>query len=190
MPSEKPERIRWAVEVISVQPREKILEIGCGNGHAIELICKQLATGNIVGIDRSTKAIHRAEANNQECVNSGKAQFYNTTLADLQLDERFDKIFAINVNVFWTGPERELAALQPLMDKGGRLYLFYDPPTAGKLEKVIENAKKHLEAEKFTIVDVIQKRLPSNHSVCIIAKNERSGHVHPQHASPVGLPDA
>jgi trans-aconitate methyltransferase len=170
MSSEKPERIRWAVEVLSAQPKEKILEIGCGNGHAVELICKQLTTGKIVGIDRSAKAIHTAEANNPRCVNSGKAQFLNAALAEIKLNERFDKIFAVNVNVFWTRPEREIAALRPLMNKRSRLYLFYDSPSASQLEKVIENGKKHLEAEKFEIVDALRKRLTSNYSVCIMAK--------------------
>jgi SAM-dependent methyltransferase len=174
MSTEKPERITWAVEVLSVQPKEKILEIGCANGHAIELICKQLTTGKIVGIDRSARAIRTAEANNQPCVDSGKAQFFNAALAGIHLNEMFDKIFAININVFWTGPKQEIVILHGLMNKRSRLYLFYDPPSSDQLEKVTENCTKYLEAEKFEIIEVLRKRLTSNYSVCIMAKKKNA----------------
>ena len=153
-----------------MQPNENILEIGCGNGHAVELICKQLTTGKIIAIDRSAKAIRAAEANNQQCVNSGKVQFRNTALAEIKRNEMFDKIFAINVNVFWTGPEKEIAILNTLMSRNSRLYLFYDPPSSGQPEKAIENCKKHLKEEELEIVDVLRKRLTLNYGVCIMAK--------------------
>lgn len=170
MSAEKPERIKWAVEVLSVRPQEKILEIGCGNGHAVELICKQLSTGKIVGVDRSAKAIRTAEANNRSCIIAGKAEFLNITVARLKLQERFDKIFAINVNVFWTGPRGEIAALGTLMSSSSRLYLFYELPSLSQLEKVIKNATQHLSDQDFEILDVLRKSLTSNDVVCIIAK--------------------
>jgi protein-L-isoaspartate O-methyltransferase len=170
MPDKKPERIRWAIEVLSVRPDETILEIGCGNGHAVELICQHLTTGRIVGIDRSSTAVRTAEANNQQCINAGRARFLNAQLSELHLNERFEKIFAVNVNLFWTGPRLQLAALHFLKKEGGHLYLFYEPPSASQLEKILQNARKNLEAENFEIVDVLRKRLSASDGICIVAK--------------------
>lgn len=170
MSSEKPERIRWAVEELSIQPKDKILEIGCGNGHAVALICQQLSAGVIVGMDRSPKAIRAAETNNRDCISAGKAQFLNITFAEMQSNERFDKIFAVNVNIFWTGSEREIALLHMLMHTNSRLYLFYEPPSSSQLEKIVESCKQHLNEANFEIVDVLRKRLTSNDGACIIAK--------------------
>lgn len=172
MSSDKPERIRWAVEVLSVQPQEKILEIGCGNGHAVELICNQLSSGKIIGIDRSAKALRTAEINNRGCIDAGKAELINIDIASLKLKEVFDKIFAINVNVFWTGLNGEIAALSTLMSSSSRLYLFYEPPSLSQLEKVVKNATQYLRDQKFEILDVLRKPLTSNEGVCIIAKRE------------------
>jgi tRNA A58 N-methylase Trm61 len=169
MSVKKPERIRWAVEVLSVQPDENVLEIGCGGGHAVELICTQLTIGKIIGIDRSSKAVSLAESNIRSCLSSLKAQLINIDLAELQIIETFDKIFAINVNVFWTGPEKEIAVLRTLMNKSSQLYLFYEPPSVSQLEKIIENCQKHFEG-KLEIVDILRKRLSSNYGVCVIAK--------------------
>jgi hypothetical protein len=88
----------------------------------------------------------------------------------MKLNEMFDKIFAVNVNVFWTGPEREIATLNTFMNKSSRLYLFYEPPSSSQLEKAVRNCQQHLKDGKFEIVDVLKQRLSSNYGVCIIAK--------------------
>jgi tRNA A58 N-methylase Trm61 len=173
MSSNKPERVSWAVEVLSVQPDEKILEIGCGRGQAVELICKQLRTGKIVGIDRSAKAITAAESNNRDCIDSMKAQLINIALAELKLKEFFDKIFAVNVNAFWTGPEKEIAVLRSLMNKRSQLYLFYEPPSVSQLEKIIESCQRQFEGE-LEIVQVLRKRLSLNRGVCIMAQKSNA----------------
>ena len=45
-----PPRIRWAVELMDVQPADQVLEIGCGPGAGAELICARLETGRLFAI--------------------------------------------------------------------------------------------------------------------------------------------
>lgn len=66
----KPERTIWAVDVLSVKPDDKFLEIGCGRGYAVELISNQLRNGRITGVDRSSKAITAACVNNRQNIES------------------------------------------------------------------------------------------------------------------------
>ena len=88
-----PVRIRWAVEALSVAPADRILEIGCGPGHAVSLICPKLAGGTIAAIDRSPVQVNLAARNNAESIAAGKATFHNAALTDAALDgARFDKI--------------------------------------------------------------------------------------------------
>lgn len=47
----------------------------------------------------------------------------------LALPGSFDAAFAVNVNLFWTGPaDLELAVLARVLRPGGRLHLLYDSP--------------------------------------------------------------
>ncbi|WP_331766646.1 hypothetical protein [Embleya sp. NBC_00896] len=51
---EVPERLRWTVRLAGVRPDDQVLEIGCGRGVAIALVCELLgAQGRVVGLDRS-----------------------------------------------------------------------------------------------------------------------------------------
>jgi SAM-dependent methyltransferase len=127
-----PERVRWAVQTLAPGPDDQLLEIGCGPGVAVSLICERLVGGRIVAIDRSATAIGRAARRNAEHVRAGKAVLRTVALEHLRPAdvlggrERFDKVLAMNVNLFWVrSPARELDLVRQLLGPGGGLYLFY-----------------------------------------------------------------
>ncbi|MFI6318123.1 SAM-dependent methyltransferase [Nonomuraea sp. NPDC050556] len=124
-----PARLSWAVEVLQPRPGEQILELGCGNGVAVQLVCDSGAT--VTAVDRSATAIAAATARN-----AGRARLIHGTLADV--DGVYDKVFAVNVNLFWVrSPAPELRLLDDLLARDGELYLFYEPPADRPLgEKV------------------------------------------------------
>lgn len=125
-----PERVRWAVETLDVQPGDRVLEIGCGSGGSAALICERLAAGEMLAIDRSPIQIERARRRNEAQLASGCLSLQMVELANLDVgDARFDKLFAINVNLFWLGPARaEVDAVRRALAPGGRLFLFYETP--------------------------------------------------------------
>lgn len=126
-----PRRLAWAVETLDLQPNDHVLEIGCGHGIAVALICQTLAGGKVTAIDRSAKMIEIARKRNEPCIAQGKAEFHTAALDQLDLGgECFDRIFAVNVNVFWLEPAEELRAVRRLLAVHGALYLFYEPAPA------------------------------------------------------------
>ncbi len=85
-----------------------------------------------MAIDRSATAISRANQRNAEQIAAGKAVLLTMALEDLQPAEllggaeRFDKVFAINVNLFWVrSPAKEFGLLKRLLGPDGALSLFY-----------------------------------------------------------------
>lgn len=156
-----PARIRWAVETIEVQPDDMLLEIGCGGGVAVALVCEQLADGHILAIDRSATMIERAERRNGDCLATGRASFRVATLESAELDEAgFSKIFAINVNLFWVrDPSAELAVLARSLLPDGRLLLFYEPPTIAQVEQTAAAVASALERAGFDTTTLINGRL-------------------------------
>jgi SAM-dependent methyltransferase len=128
-----PERLRWAVEILAVRPDDRILELGCGPGAAVQLVCEQLDSGQITAIDRSRTAIERAQQRNAEPARTGKARFACLEVAEAgNLGAPFDKVFAINVNLFWTRrPDAELQVVKALLRSDAGLYLFFETPGGG-----------------------------------------------------------
>jgi cyclopropane fatty-acyl-phospholipid synthase-like methyltransferase len=147
-----PERVRWAVEMLTVRPNDHLLEIGCGRGVAISVICAGLTTGKITALDRSATMVRLARQRNREHISSGKAAVHAVALEETNLGpDRFDKIFAINVSLFWIrSPAKELDLVRAWLRPDGSLYLFYEPPDRSRLRGIAERLAAALTDNGFT----------------------------------------
>jgi SAM-dependent methyltransferase len=145
-------RHEWAVDLLDARPGSMVLEVGCGVGFAAAVVCARLTSGRYVGVDRSPTAVRRAAARNP----AGLASFVQSDLAGLAIDERFDRVLAIDVNVFWTGRATdELAALRRLLVPDGRLVVAYELMTLDD-PRVEGSAEAHLTEAGFS-VDVVRE---------------------------------
>src|SRR3954463_14265811 len=113
-------RFVWAIDTLGVRPADRLLEIGCGHGVAVSLVCERLTTGTITGIDRSPKMIEMATRRNREHVDAGRAVREAVALEDADLGaHRFDKVFAFNVAPFWQKPQAAFAAVREHLARDG-----------------------------------------------------------------------
>lgn len=165
------ERLVWAVETLAIEPDDRILEIGCGHGVAVSLVCEKLGGGTITAIDRSQKMIEAARRRNAEYVAAGVATFQTATPLEADLGGvRFDKIFAVNVGMFWRQrPVRELALLRERLAPGGRLFLFHEPPPGSTAPPTTEEVPALLEGNGFTVAEILEHDLGRSRVGCVIA---------------------
>lgn len=149
-----PTRIAAAVDLLDPQPGERILEVGCGPGVAAALVAERLGDGGgsggggrggLVAVDRSATAVGRARGRVGD--DAGRVTFEQTDLAGLRgHDGAFDKAFAVNVNVFWTGSaDDECTTLARVLRPGGTVLLVYETPggTRDVSPTVVANLDRH-----------------------------------------------
>jgi len=121
------ERFVWAVDTLQVGSSDRVLEVGCGHGVAVSLVCERLTTGTITAIDRSPRMIEMATRRNREHVDAGRAMLRTVALEEADLGDRhFDTIFAFNVAPFWLRPEAALGAVGKYLGRDGAVYVFWD----------------------------------------------------------------
>jgi ubiquinone/menaquinone biosynthesis C-methylase UbiE len=126
------DRLLWAVEILDIAPDDRILEVGCGHGVAVTLVCERLDGGRITAVDRSPKMIDAARSRNRE--HAGKITFVTASVEDADLaDERYDKAFAIHVAALHE-PGAALDVVRRHLVPGGRLYLFSQAPSWNSAE--------------------------------------------------------
>lgn len=172
--SSPPSRVVWAVEQLSIQPADQLLEIGCGAGHAVALICSRLNGGTITAIDRSALQAGRARARNRACVEAGKASIHKLSLdeAPARLARTFRKVFAINVNAFWTDPRASLPELKQLLAPRARAraYLVYEPPSAAVLRRLAASLPTLLDEAEFEVEEVRVAKPASANLLAVVAR--------------------
>jgi cyclopropane fatty-acyl-phospholipid synthase-like methyltransferase len=145
------------VDQLAVGETDRILEIGGGRGVAAALICARLTRGRYHGIDRSATAVRASALRNREHVERGTAHFEQQAFQDVDPTRlpRFDKIFAVNVNLFWTRPaQEELALVRQLLSDDGQLDLFYDSPTPAGTSRIAGLLAEHLGQADYSFTSV------------------------------------
>jgi ubiquinone/menaquinone biosynthesis C-methylase UbiE len=164
-----PPRIKWAVDLMDVQPHDSVLEIGCGPGAAAELICEKLETGKLFAIDRSESGVDRTKRRCAKYVEAGRLTVRQIDLATLRVPvKRLNKVFAFNVNLFWVRKcADEVALLHERVLPGGAVYLFYEANQRELVPNIVTKASKSLTDGGFRVSLVEQKAPPV---VAIIGK--------------------
>ena len=157
-----PPRIRWAVDLMEVQPNDHVLEIGCGPGAGAELICSRLDTGKLFAIDRSESGVDRTRRRNQAHVDSGRLTVRQIDLATLRVPvKRLTKVFAFNVNLFWVRAcADEVALLHQRVVPGGAIYLFYEANRPELVPNIVRKTSAALAEGGFRVSVVEQKAPP------------------------------
>jgi cyclopropane fatty-acyl-phospholipid synthase-like methyltransferase len=157
------------VETLAVEGADRVLEIGGGPGVAASMVCERLETGRMLLIDRSATAVERTRRRNPEHVSSGRLELETVDLRDFEArGRRFDKVFAVNVNVFWTTrATEELARVRGALAPGGRLFLFYETPSAGRAGEVATRVAKALRANGFTEPETLT---PAPERLCCVSR--------------------
>jgi ubiquinone/menaquinone biosynthesis C-methylase UbiE len=164
--------LRWAVDVLAVRPGDRILEVGCGHGVAVTLVCERLGAGRITAVDRSPKMIEMARRRNR--AHAAGARFVAAPIEHADLgDEAYDKVFAVHVAALHR-PGAALDAVRRRLAPGGRLLLFNQAPgwrTAAPAERFGAELGGTLADAGFEIEATPVRELGSGFAAAVVARS-------------------
>jgi cyclopropane fatty-acyl-phospholipid synthase-like methyltransferase len=154
-----------AVSALALKGDESVLELGCGHGVAVRLVLDALTTGTITALDRSAKMTDMVAANLPEALATGTLRIRAEALEDADFaGERFDAIFAVNVDLNLRLGKRWPGMLKALLRPGGRVVLAFDPPPdTNKGHAFVGKSLDRLVAAGFTA-----ELLPAHGKVTLI----------------------
>jgi len=114
------------VELMNIQPRDSVLEIGFGPGVGIQLLAERARSGRVVGIDSSEEMFRQATARNAGRVASGRVELQLGSVEHLPFaNDSFDKALAINSMQIWRDAVTGLREIGRVLKPGGTLALAF-----------------------------------------------------------------
>src|SRR5438105_12614919 len=161
---------RWLVDLLEVQPDDRVLEVGFGPGVAIELIAARATRGLVAGVDSSDVMVRQATKRNWQAVQDGPVQLRQGSVSELPLpDASFTKVLALHSIYFWPSVEAGLRELYRVLSTGGRLAIgvrMYQPKSGlinpsryGLTDDQIQDIRSTLEHIGFRAVETQQRAL-------------------------------
>lgn len=91
-----------SIAALALQPGNRVLEIGFGNGRAAEDIVRRAVDVQYDGIDISPTMVDEARHFNAALVATGRARFHLASAENMPfVDAAFDRVFAVGVMHFW-----------------------------------------------------------------------------------------
>lgn len=116
--------INWGLKSINIQPFDKIIDVGCGGGNAINIMCKDINGGNIYGVDYSALSVANAKKLNHKAVASHKVKVFEASVAELPFnDNAFDIATAFETIYFWPDLEDNLKEVNRVLKPQGTILI-------------------------------------------------------------------
>ncbi|AQG77884.1 class I SAM-dependent methyltransferase [Spirosoma montaniterrae] len=162
---------RRAIRQLAVQPNDRILELGPGNGLFARDLVGVAPSVRYTGCDFSEVMIAQANQLNADLVQSGQVRFVFRSGATLPFDDgSFTKFLTINTLYFWEDPAAELAEIQRVLVPGGHVVLGIRPRSLMEQMPFTafgftlydpEQATELLIANDFTVTSVVVEPEPA-----------------------------
>jgi SAM-dependent methyltransferase len=125
---ELPERLRAGI---------RVADIGCGTGHAINLMAREYPASTFVGYDFSAEAIERARAEARE-MGTANARFEVLDVTKLSPEPKFDLITSFDSIHDQRDPATTLRRVAEALAPEG-IYFMVEPRAATRLENNLGN---------------------------------------------------
>jgi ubiquinone/menaquinone biosynthesis C-methylase UbiE len=115
----------WAVDLLELSPRDRVLEVGYGPGLAIQRLAARATEGLVVGVDHSELMRRQAARRNREALAAGRVELHVGSAERLPVPAAsFTHALAVNSLQFWPDLPAALAELRRVLRSQGRLLLL------------------------------------------------------------------
>ncbi|MAG97889.1 MAG: class I SAM-dependent methyltransferase [Alphaproteobacteria bacterium] len=170
------QRNLWTVDLLQLKPDDRIIEIGCGPGLALEACLAQAAAGEVVGLDHSRTMLDQARVRNAGASSDGRLQLRLESLDELPPGlGPFDKLYSANVVQFLPDRAAAFRKIHALLKPNGIAATTYMPrsknPSRAEALAMADEIEGHMKVAGFVGIRIEELPLRPVPAVCIIGEH-------------------
>ena len=126
--------INCTIDCLALQPHQKVLEIGFGNGKHLPYLFNKESSLQYIGVETSSAMITEATEYNNVLVSQKKVHFLEVAADKLpNFDHSFDVCFSVNTLYFLENPLYYYKKIRALLSSQGKVAIgFIDKSTGEK----------------------------------------------------------
>lgn len=160
----KDEMIEWVVGLLSVQPTDRVIEVGFGPGDGVRLTAETASDGFVAGVDYSEQMVRTARERNAAAIEQGTVNLRYGRASELPFEaDSFEKAFSINSMQLWPDVQAGLEELQRVLTPDGTA-AFGATPHANQSP---EDLTRILTSAGFEAVQIHER----DREICAVVEN-------------------
>jgi SAM-dependent methyltransferase len=123
-------RINWtpnvaAIEALSVQPTDSVVELGFGPGRSLLSLAAKASQGTVFGFDHSVDMVRLARRKYARLVDTGRLHIDRREFSDLLFATgSIDRVLLVNVIYFFDAAGKDIAETYRILKPGGRIVIY------------------------------------------------------------------
>ena len=135
----------WAIDLLSYNEGEKILDVGCGGGATLRRLSQKSPKALLYGVDYSEVSVKLTGETNRELIEAGRMKVVHGSVDNLPFsDDCFDKIVTVESFYFWPTPVDSLREVYRVLKPGGEFLLVSEIYERDDLtEHIRDNIRKY-----------------------------------------------
>ena len=182
---------KWGLTHASIQPRDTILDVGCGGGRTIDTMAKAACHGRVFGVDYSATSVDVARRVNAAAIEAGRVGVEQASVSALPFPAAtFDLVTAVETHYYWPDLQNDLREIRRVLKPGGRVVLIAEAYRGRRADWLYRPAMRLLRAEYLTVdehraaledagyANVEVHTEPSNGWLCAVGSSPNDATVH------------
>lgn len=139
-----------AVDALSLDPTDRVLEIGFGHGRTIGEIADRVTEGFVAGIDPSATMVRVATRRNRNAISEGLVALDLGSSDALPFDDAsFDKALAVHTIYFWDDAGAHLREIRRVLRDGACFVLGFTPKGCPHAENFPDSVYQFYTADEI-----------------------------------------
>jgi ubiquinone/menaquinone biosynthesis C-methylase UbiE len=114
----------WGLKHLDIDPKDHILDIGCGGGVNIARMLKRASLGRVCGLDYSEVSVEKTERLNRKAVREGRSEIRLGSVSENPWpDNTFDIVTAFETVYFWPDFVNDMTEVRRVLKPGGLFFV-------------------------------------------------------------------
>lgn len=115
----------WGLGHVRIDPRFRILDIGCGGGRTLRTLAEMASHGHVDGVDYAPASVATSRESNADLIQAGRVVVQHASVSQLPFpDASFDLITAVETHYYWPDLHRDLGEVLRVLKPGGQFVLI------------------------------------------------------------------
>jgi SAM-dependent methyltransferase len=133
----------WGLTHVSIQSRDKILDVGCGGGMTVARLAAIATEGKTYGIDYSEESVAASQRANRKSIAAGRVEILLGSVSHLPFpDQMFDLVTAVETHYYWPDLNADMQEVWRVLKPGGTLIIIAEAYKGGKYDRLLRGLEK------------------------------------------------